>query len=967
MSGITTGVGLISGIDTAGLINQLLQIEARPRALAQQRLVQLQTQQAAYLDLNTRLGSLRTASADFRLENVFSTSRATSSDEEVLSASATTSSQPGSFRFIVDRLVTTQQLLSKGFSDRDSSALGAASFTFESDRARLDTDVGLADLNGGAGVRRGAFNITSSTGATGEIDLSKAATVSEVIGAINGSGLGVRADVVEDKLVLTDTAGGPGQITVSDGVGTFTASDLGIAGTSTGGRITGTRVYYATASTSLGLINGRNGIETTNTVGTGAFDFTVRVNGTEVQVFLGVVTESVTDPGTGQVTTTTTPAAATLGDVVTRINEELQETLGGTTTLSASLKADGTGLQIVDSAGTASIAVLDRGEESGGAAVQNTARNLGLNGSGTGAVVGSRVFGGLNSILTKTLNGGQGVAGDGAVSITDRDGAVHTVTGLTGFSTLSEVLDAITTQTGGAVEATLNSLGTGILLTDTTGGAGNLIVAGTPASDTAASLGIATDPAGVAAATVNSGNLQKQYVGRGTLLNSLNNGAGTGTGSFTVTDATGTTQTISIGANDRTIGHVINAINTSGLALTARINDNGDGILIEEVVTGAPGSVKIRIEDTTGSVAEVLRIEGEAEGTGTENVIDGSFETTIEFEPTDTLDDAVAKINDAGIGIAATVVNDGSGTAPFRLSLTSRQTGAAGRFVVDTNGFDLSLATLSQGSDARVFFGSDDPATALLVTSTTNTLDDLVAGVSIDLNRADEDPVTLTVGRDLAAIEERVSEFVTSFNDLIGRIDNQTRFEEETESRGPLLGDSLALNLRAQLFATIQSVGDNVTGQFARLSDVGITIGSGGASIELDSARFREAYESDPASVEALFETFDLAPTDTTQEFGEGITVTGGDADRSFRSLGVIGQVEELARAYLDSVDGILTQRERSLTTQVELQNSRIEEFTERLGQRQSILEAQFLAMEQALGRLQSQQSSLNQLAQLAG
>lgn len=966
MSGITTGVGLISGIDTAGLIQQLLNIEARPRALAQQRLVQLQSQQAAYLDINTRLGSLRTASADFRLEKVFSTSKATSSDEDVLSASATTSAQPGSYRFIVDRLVTTQQLLSKGFADRDSSPLGATSFTFESDKARLDTDVGLADLNGGAGVRRGKFNITSSTGTTGEIDLSKAATVSEVLSAINGSGLGVRAEVVEDKLVLTDTAGGTGQITVSDGVGSFTASDLGIDGTSTAGRLTGSRVYYATATTSLGQINGRNGVETTNTVGTGAFDFTVRVNGTDAKVFLGVVTETTTDPGTGETTTTTTPAAATLGDVITRINDALQETLGPTTTLSASLKADGTGLQIVDSAGTATIAVLDRGEETGGAATQNTARNLGLNGSGTGSVVGSRVFGGLNSILTKTLNGGLGIEGDGAVTITDRDGAVHNITGLTGLATLSEVLDAITTQTGGAVSASLNSLGTGILLTDTTGGAGNLIVAGTPASDTATSLGIATDPAGVAANTVDSGNLQKQYVGRGTLLSSFNNGAGTGTGSFTVTDATGTTQTISIGANDKTVGHVINAINTSGLALTARINDNGDGILIEEVVSGAPGSVKIKIEDTTGSVAEVLRIETEAEGVGTDNVIDGSFETTIEFEPADTLEDAIAKINDAGIGVAATIVNDGSGTAPYRLSFTSRQTGTAGRFILDTNGFDLSLQTLSQGSDARVFFGSDDPATALHVTSSTNTLDDLVAGVSIDLNRADEDPVTLTVGRDLAAIEEKVNDFVKSFNDLIGRLDNQTRFDQETEARGPLLGDSLALNLRAQLFVTIQSVGDNVTGQYSRLSQVGITIGDGGKSIEFDSAAFREAYENDPASVEALFETFDLAPTNTTQDLGDGISVTGGDAERSFRSLGIIGKVEELARAYLDSVDGILTQRERSLTTQVELQNSRITEFTERLEQRREILEAQFLAMEQALGRLQSQQSSLTRLSQLA-
>ncbi|MFI4892412.1 MAG: flagellar filament capping protein FliD, partial [Phycisphaerales bacterium JB058] len=393
MSGITSTVGLISGIDTGSLIEQLLQIEARPRTLAQQRLVQLQTQQAAYLDINTRLGALRTASSTFRTDNVFSTSKVTSSDDALMTATASTSAQPGSYQFIVDRLVTTQQMLSKGFSDRDASPLGATSFTFESEKARLDSDVGLSDLNGGAGVRRGTFNITDSTGATAEIDLSKAAKVSEVLDAINNAGIGVEASVVEDKIILTDTAGGGSQINVVDDTGSFTAADLGIAGTSTGGVLTGERVYYATGSTSLGLINGRNGVETTNTVGTGAFDFTVRVDGTDVKVFLGVITETVTDPDTGEDVTETTPAAATLNDVVDRINTALQTELGDTTTLSASLKADGTGLQITDSAGTAAIEVLDRGEETGGAAVQKTARNLGLNGSGTGSIVGSRIFG----------------------------------------------------------------------------------------------------------------------------------------------------------------------------------------------------------------------------------------------------------------------------------------------------------------------------------------------------------------------------------------------------------------------------------------------------------------------------------------------------------------------------------------------------------------------------------------------
>jgi flagellar capping protein FliD len=52
MGGITSSVGIFSGINSASLIDQLLAIEARPKTLAQNRMVQIQGQQAAYLDIS---------------------------------------------------------------------------------------------------------------------------------------------------------------------------------------------------------------------------------------------------------------------------------------------------------------------------------------------------------------------------------------------------------------------------------------------------------------------------------------------------------------------------------------------------------------------------------------------------------------------------------------------------------------------------------------------------------------------------------------------------------------------------------------------------------------------------------------------------------------------------------------------------------------------------------------------------
>lgn len=963
MSGITSGIGLVSGIDTDSLIQQLLAVEARPQALAQIRLTQLQAQQAAFLDINTRLGSLRTAASSFRTEKTFSSAAARSSDESVLTASASTNAQVGSYRFLVDRLVSTQQELSRGFADSDISGLNATSFTFETAEAELERDVSLADLNGGTGVRRGEIVITDSTGTSATVDLSKAGTVQEVLDAINGSGIGVRAKALGDGLVVDDTAGGGGTMTIEDGTDSFTATDLGIEGSAVSGRITGSQLYRLTEQTSLSRINGGTGIERTGSVGSGAFDFTVRVDGVDVKVFLGEIFE-VRDPDTDEVTTEAEAEVSTLGGLVNRINAELADVLGDTTTLSAELNAEGTGLRIVDSAGTASISVLDRGEETGGAATQETARQLGLAGSGTGSVEGSRIFGGLNSVLVSNLNGGAGVEGDGTLSITARDGSVFNISGLSLDGSLSDVIDEIEAQTGGVISVGLDSRGTGLVVTDNSGGGGNLIIQGTPGDDTAASLGIATDPAGVAASTVESGNLQRQYLGAGTLLSTLNNGSGIGTGSFTVRDATGAESTVTIGAGLNTLGDVINSINSTGLAINARLNDQGDGIVIEEDSDTA-GGVTIRVEDGSGGVAAALGIEGEASGTDGENFIDGSFERTVEFEASDTLEEIAQKINDSGVEAIATVLNDGSGAAPFRLSLTARESGSAGRFIVDDGGFGLNLGRLSDGLDARVFFGSDEPATGLLVTSTTNSVDGLVPGVSIDLGSVSEEAVTLTVSRDLPAIEESVGAFVKSFNDLIGRIDQQTRFDQETEARGPLLGDSTTQTLRSRLFSTIQGAGQGLSGRFTRLSQVGITTSDGGSGISFDSARFREAYNQDPAAVTSLFETFGLADATTEIEIEPGITVSGGTGERSFDSLGVVGQIEELARSYLDSVDGILTARENALDSQIETQESRIAEFRERLERRREQLQREFIQMERVLADLQGQQGALASLAQL--
>ncbi len=954
MSGISSGTGLFSGIDSAKIIEQLISIESRPKQYAQRRVQQLQIQQAAFLDLNSKLQAIKTSAQDMRLKKIFQGSAATSSNSDVLTASASNGAPPGTYQFIVDRLVSSQQLLTRGFGDKDTSALNATSFTFESAKARLDRDVSLSDFNGGDGVARGKITITDSTNTTVTVDLSKASSVNEVLDAINNNGTAkVTASVKDGKFIIKDNAGGT--VTVANAVGSQTATSLGIAGTATG-TLTGSTVYQLSANTTLHSLNDGNGVSIKSAIG-GAPSMKVTIGPTVVNINLGDTYDN-----TGGKQTLKEGAVSTVGGVLKRMNEAFAA--AGQSTVSAKVSADGSRIEIVDSAGGTDIKVEETND--------TTAHDLGLLGTtNTGTITGKRILAGLNSTLASSIGGGKGIQGDGKLSFTTHAGATFSVDldalGVRDGS-LSDIASAIETASGslgsGAprVSVRVNDKGTGLLVTDNTTGTGKLIIGGPTDNATATSLGIATVAGGVDAAKVVGTNLQHKYLGRSSLVSGLNNGKGIGTGKFTIIDAKGIKATVDIGDDSKTLGDVIDEINSRGIAVKAEINANGDGIVIREnIPTGqSAGANKIKITDDSGAVAKGLNIAGEAKATGAGNLIDGSYEKTVTFAATDSLQKVTDAINAAGVGVSAAIIRDGSGSTPFRLGLTSQSTGTAGQFLVDTGTLDLGITSLDAGNDARVFYGSTDPAKAILMTSSSNTLDSVISGVKIDLKSISDKPVTLSIGRDTDGIFSAVNLFISSFNTAIDRIDKQTSYNADTKVGGPLLGDSTAQQLRSALFNVVQGRAQGITGRYDRLADIGLKVGDGG-TISLDETRLRAAIAEDPAAVEQLFTGYAIDDTKTT-DLGNGVTVSGGNTKTTYKTLGVIAQMEVLTDKYLNSVDGVLSNQKKSLDNQIAGQNKRIDAFDLRLADKRAVLERQFAAMESAIAKMQSQQGALQSL-----
>ncbi|MCB9846815.1 MAG: flagellar filament capping protein FliD [Phycisphaeraceae bacterium] len=954
MGGISSSTGLFSGIDTASLIEQLLAIDARPKQLAQNRVAELQTQQTAFLDINSRLLALKSAAAKFNSNKVFDATRASSSNTDALTATASDNATLGSFNFTVSRLVSTHQLISRRFADDNTSGQGATEFTFEIGKGSLTSDTNLADLNGGEGIKRGKIKITDSSGASAVIDLSRAVTVEDVLDAVNSSGdISVQASADGHGIKFTDAAGGAGAFTIAEVANGTTAETLGIKqSVAAGATIASGDILYLSENTSLSVINDGAGVSFGPGGAAATPDFALVYNDGSGDVTYNINLGEIGETVDGDYSVTGTPVV-TIKDLKNRI-----ETLSDGN-LTVSITPDGRGLSIDAVDGTSDVTITP--PSSG----RTTHQQLGFtdNQTGAGSIASTRLLAGVNSVLAANLNGGSGV-GDGTIDFTTNDLTSFSVN-VSATDSVAEILDKINTAGAGAVTASINSSGNGVRIIDNTGGAGGLTIADSVGT-AAANLGI--EAAANADGDIDSGNLQFRYISRGTLLSSLNNGAGIGTGSFRITDADGASATVNIDDDLRTIGDLISRINSRPINVTARVNDNGDGIILEDSSASASPQA-LKVEEISGGVAKKLNLLKTADFSSgdpvSDNVIDGSFERSVAFEATDTLRQIADKINAAGVGVDATIINDGVGASPYRLILTSETTGSVGRLLIDTKGFDLGATTLSQAQDAVVFFGSDDPADAVLITSSSNTLDSVVNGLTLDLNNTTDEPVEVTVSRNVTSIEESLSGFVDAVNAVFDRLDFHERYDADTGDKGALFGDSTVSNLRRTILRTVSGKPLGTTGQFEYLFQIGISVGSGG-QLEFDKDRFRDAYEQDPAAVEDLVAAFQLGDREPTEVIpGSGIT-TPATEDVYLRQ-GIAELVETLIDDLTNSVDGTLTRKNQTYDNQIKLQNDRIVQFDRILDNKRTRLQQQFLAMEQALASLNSQQQALGSLTARLG
>jgi flagellar hook-associated protein 2 len=210
-------------------------------------------------------------------------------------------------------------------------------------------------------------------------------------------------------------------------------------------------------------------------------------------------------------------------------------------------------------------------------------------------------------------------------------------------------------------------------------------------------------------------------------------------------------------------------------------------------------------------------------------------------------------INAGGLGVTATIINDGS-AAPNRLTLTSNATGLSSSVKITTAGGDGTINTLL-GYDPAAVQNMNQTVAAqnanftvngIPVTSTSNTVTTAIQGVSLTLSKVTTAPVSLVVARDTAAVTTAVSNFVAAYNTMYSSMQTVSAYK----SISPLAGEATIRDTMNQMRSI--AAGAVTGGTMTSIGQAGISFTAAGV-MQLDSAKLNTAMTTDFAGLSNLF------------------------------------------------------------------------------------------------------------------
>jgi flagellar hook-associated protein 2 len=299
--------------------------------------------------------------------------------------------------------------------------------------------------------------------------------------------------------------------------------------------------------------------------------------------------------------------------------------------------------------------------------------------------------------------------------------------------------------------------------------------------------------------------------------------------------------------------------------------------------------------------------------------------------------DAINQASD-NPGISASLIKVDSGT---QLVLTSSKVGAAKTISIAATDSDANdskdltrlatanFTTVQAPQDAIIYVDQQK------VTRDSNTLSDVISGVTLTLNNADTNSTgTLSVNLDKDSVKSKVNDFVKAYNSLADSIKSLSSYNPSTKQGGPLFGDATTRSIQNQLRQTLSNPVAGAT-SFATLAEIGIKTNKSG-QLEVNSTKLDSVISSNFDAVSKLFASSD----------------------------GIAKRFDATLTNYLSST-GSLSSSVDGVNTEIKGINEQRDRLNLRLTAVEARYRKQFTAMDALVSQLQATSSFLTQ--QLSG
>jgi flagellar hook-associated protein 2 len=255
------------------------------------------------------------------------------------------------------------------------------------------------------------------------------------------------------------------------------------------------------------------------------------------------------------------------------------------------------------------------------------------------------------------------------------------------------------------------------------------------------------------------------------------------------------------------------------------------------------------------------------------------------------------------------------------------------------------------------------------ITRPSNTIDDLVPGVTINLRGPSEESVSLGIVPDRAAVKDAIIAVVGNYNRLLAEINVLTRKddrileelsyltpEEKAEMKkrqGTFMGDSTLSQIRSSMqraTAAPYSAGpDQDPVMLARIG-VGTDVMRSGPGGGYDPSRLRGYLEIDEKALDAAIET----------KLPAIQSLFGSDTDGDMLvDTGVAYMLETLSKPYVET-GGIISLKTGTIDSRISQDKRRMESMERQLAAREQQLKVQYGQMEGAYNRMEQMSNSLN-------